>query len=712
VIALGAGVGLWLASLWLSTADTALTEPAAAATPAVITLTAHQDKHQTVTSVPVGTTLHPFVTVGGTAGPGTGGVSASIWLNDLCKGTASQTAGGALAGGSIEIGLRYRPMATGFVSFRATYAGSATYAPGQSACVAVQIVKASPTLAMQWHDANHDTVTEIYVTQRYHARFVLTGPVGAPSGELVMSFYSSTDCSGDPLIPTTYAVPDTGIAESTTRTANTEGAITARGVYAGSDVYRSKTGPCLPLTVKTSPLSLIVTVHRADHTELSGAEQVGHALHPEIAAIVPDLVTAPVSGLSLRTYDSSDCTGTSLTLQVVGFIDNATKTDVLAAPGVHSWKVAHNGGHEDYERAEVCTTVRWKAPSHISMAIHDAEHHNATAFVAGDAVHPAATLGGDFGIVAGQIRSSLYRDGSCGTLVSAIELGASGAYDPETGAAPGAPRTYSWRVEFLGNVKYFPSTGPCKSFTVSRATPALDVELHDPNHHGVFSVPVGTGVHERFEVTGTVGAGAVSGVVLITSFDNATCTGSGVSSSQRIDIEPNPIDVIGFVVAPPAPGTYSVQARVSASGNYGDLIGPCQQFVVLAPGATPPPTPPPPTVAPTLDPGATTAAATLDPGATLAPGQTLAAGQTLAPSQTLAPGQTLDPVAPTASGGSGSLAPGLTAPPGGSQAPGTGGPAGSSGGDGGLLPVLLLVLLVGIGAAAGGWFLARRSRAG
>jgi len=99
----------------------------------------HNAAHQTVTVVPVGTTVHDFVAVTGQPGspPPTGNVTIDWFLNGDCSGNPAVNSGPIAlgAGGTVDAtAFAFTVNTAGFRAFRAHYEGNATYLPSDGAC--------------------------------------------------------------------------------------------------------------------------------------------------------------------------------------------------------------------------------------------------------------------------------------------------------------------------------------------------------------------------------------------------------------------------------------------------------------------------------------------------------------------------------------------------------------------------------------------------
>ena len=110
--------------------------------------TIHNAAHAAVLTVPVGTTVHDFVSVTGQAGQPnpTGNVTIDWFLNGDCSGAATANSGNLAlnAAGQVDAtGFSFTVNSAGSRSFRAHYLGDGTYAPSDGPCEPLSIVDAN-----------------------------------------------------------------------------------------------------------------------------------------------------------------------------------------------------------------------------------------------------------------------------------------------------------------------------------------------------------------------------------------------------------------------------------------------------------------------------------------------------------------------------------------------------------------------------------------
>ena len=179
-----------------------------------------------------------------------------------------------------------------------------------------------------------------------------------------------------------------------------------------------------------------------------------------------------------------------------------------------------------------------KASSSTATTIHNVLDHTVgvTSVPLGSTVDDSATVTGTaFGTPTGTVTFTWFTASSectgSSTGAGTIPLVA-GVAHPSTAFGPLAAGSYSFRATYSGDVNYDPSTGPCESLTVSKASSSTATTIHNVLDHtvGVTSVPLGSTVDDSATVTGTA-FGAPTGNVTFTWFTaSSECSGSSTGA--------------------------------------------------------------------------------------------------------------------------------------------------------------------------------------
>lgn len=672
------------------------------------TVTAHNDKHGTITSSEAGRPVHVAVTVRSAAGNPTGSVKVS-WFQATasCKGDSVASTTVALSNGVVDATtLVATPLTPQSISFRADYGGTADFSPS-STCIGVTITKATPSMTTAVHDAAHNTVTFVYVTQAAHERVSVAGAAAVPTGTVTIELLTGTDCTGTMVTRTVRTLGASAVVEGSNAFFGTPNAGSYRATYSGDAVYNGRTGTCRPIEWRKATPSLTLELHNGtNHTQVLTAI-IPSSLHPK-ATITGPLGTPSGGTWRVYSYNAEDCGGTQigfalLPLTTGSVDDSAINLSDLSAPGIASYQTRYTGDDKYLQGNSQCVDVGMKALVEVTLDVHDEDHGVVSSATIFDAIHGATTVSGDFDTPTGTVEIRLYGATGCSSSFETISRSLS------AGAVDDAAATFvlesttarSMMVHYQGNFDYVSNESICRAISVGKATPSVQAQVHDAAHQVVSSVGLGTTVHARVTAGGVAGGPTPAGSVSVAFFAGDTCSGAAVAGSDKVSLSGGAADIVAFTQAPAIPGTYAFRPQFAGDTSYNTTSGPCATFVVLAPGATPPPTPSP---TPTAAPGATTGpGASFDPGASEAPGS--GAPGTTSPGISAAPGESglvSASGAPAPSDGAGA-SPGGTSPPSGSADAGSGGP--------GFAIVLILGgLLAAVVLVTGLGFVLRRSR--
>lgn len=672
------------------------TAPAVGTTKSIVTLTVHNTKHNAVTSVAAGTTIHPSVAVTGSAGTPTGVVSFVRYGTSDCSGDLLAGAASGLVGGTLDFtGQTYKPMTPGTLSFKATYPGDATYLPAVSACTLLTVTKATPTVVSGMHDAGHHLVASVPANDPVHVSVVVSGNAATPTGTVEFIWYDGESCLGSTYLRYTRTLASGAVEAPSLR--SYAGTFAVQVTYQGDGTYNSRVGPCMVITwVKLTP-TIALGAHRPDHT--IGTEfKIGTLVHPVVALSGP-YATFGDSTVTLMRFPTANCTGTPDMTDVPylggASLDPTAVASTASQPARVSWQIAYQGDPNYLPGFSNCLVLSFKATAATKVTAHDAHHHAVTSVQVGGSVHGAVVASGSFGTPTGQVQILVYSGGACQgpSEYATVDL-VGGKVDASSPAlATSSVGTISLLAVYEGDGTYLDSGSSCIAVSVVKASATVTTTVHDANHAALYSVALGSTVHPRVQVTGA--AGTPTGSVLVRWLGTSDCTGPSLVEPFMAVLSAGGVDVTSFAQTPAAPGSYGFGVIYGGNATYQNTSMSCQPFVILAPGQTPPPTPSPtPSPTPTLAPGATPTAA--PSGVTPTPG----AGETPGTGASASAGSSAD------QHGSGAASP-TTA--GATSSPAPGDPPATDAGQGGPT-VLLLVFGLVIGAAVGAIVVGRSRR--
>jgi len=121
-----------------------------------VTTEIHTGAHATVTSAPIGTDVHAFVTVASTTSSTTptGTVDFNLFGNTSCAGSAAVQSGVALVNGTAQSGTT--TLSASGLSFKVHYSGDASTTPADGSCAALATTSAVVATTTPNHHGGDD----------------------------------------------------------------------------------------------------------------------------------------------------------------------------------------------------------------------------------------------------------------------------------------------------------------------------------------------------------------------------------------------------------------------------------------------------------------------------------------------------------------------------------------------------------------------------
>src|SRR6266542_1619439 len=208
----------------------------------------HNPAHQTVTSVPVGTTVHDSVSVTdpNALGTPTGSVTFSWFTNGTCTLPAAATDTQTLVAGAFDdTGFAFTPASAGLFAFRAHYNGDGNFTVADSPCEPLNVVDANIQITPA---TDTDEINDTHTLTGHVNINDGTGQTNAPAGTTI-SFaiasgpgsLGSSSCltsggTGSCTVTLTSATPGTTVVNATTTVSVLGNALTrtTNGVGANS----------------------------------------------------------------------------------------------------------------------------------------------------------------------------------------------------------------------------------------------------------------------------------------------------------------------------------------------------------------------------------------------------------------------------------------------------------------------------------------------
>ena len=554
----------------------------------------HNAAHATVTSVPVGTTVHDQATVTGGLGTPTGTVTFSWFTNGTCTAPAAATSSPFtldVAGVADGTAFGFTPGASGSFAFQASYSGDGTYTASTGVCEPLVVTHVASSTVTVIHDAAHQVVTSVPAGTTVHDQATVTGALGTPTGTVTFSWFTNGTCSA-PAAATSSAVPlDTsGVADATgfPQTPNTGGTFAFQASYSGDGTYTASTGPCEPLTVTPIASSTVTVIHDANHGVVTSVP-AGTTVHDQ--ATVTGGLGTPTGTVTFSWFTNGACLGNPAAtsdpfpLDASGVADGTAFAFRPVRSGSFAFEASYSGDGTYTGSTGVCEplVVTHVASSTVTV-IHDANHGVVTSVPAGTTVHDQATVTGALGTPTGTVEFDWFTNGTCASEPvvesSPVALDASGVADatgfPQT---PNTQGSFAFQASYSGDGTYDASTGDCEPLTVTPIASSTASVIHDANHGVVTSVPAGTTVHDQATVTGTLGI--PTGTVTFDWFTNGTCTAPAAATSDPFPLDGSGVaDATTFAFTPGVSGSFAFQASYSGDTTYDPSTGPCEPLTV------------------------------------------------------------------------------------------------------------------------------------
>ena len=420
-----------------------------------------QNQNITSTTTPAGTLVHDHATVNGngTTTP-TGTVDFALFNNGSCTGTpASTQTGVALVAGAAD-SSSFTPT-SGSYGYMVTYSGDSNYSGSSGVCEPFTIAQLTPTVTTAIHNTSHQTITTANAGDTVHDSANVSGSGSTPTGTVVFSFYSNSNCDGG-LLATSSAlslasgsVDATGFAQGPLAS----GSYAFRAHYNGDAVYTPGNSACEPLAVSKQNSSTVTQVHNASHTDITGQTvTAGTAVHDQ--AIVA-ASTTPTGNVTFTLSNNANCDGGIIDTQVVALngsgVAETSATSTLPA-GSYGFKATYAGDSNLNGSTGVCEpfTVSQNHPT-IATTL------SATSTPVGSSVHDSSALTGATAAAGGTVTYSVFSNNTCSAGMQnagtkTVTNGIVPDSDPITFNTPG---DFYWQAVYSGDTANTAATSTC-----------------------------------------------------------------------------------------------------------------------------------------------------------------------------------------------------------------------------------------------------------
>lgn len=429
-----------------------------------------------VTTAPVGTSVHAYVSVIGFFGTPTGSVTIKRWTNGTCNGTAAASSTASLLNGAANVtALSYSTSDAGSASFLVTYAGNGTYYAKTGSCTAVSFTKLTPAVGLAFRNPAGTLVTSVPFGTAVHPYVAVFGALDFATGEVTVGKRQYANCTGGAVTIGTLTLIGGKANALWSWTATKPGTYGFGAYYAGDTTYKPVSSGCATLTVEKATPTFTVGMYDSQGGP-AGFVHVDEPVHA-VAELSGPLGT-PTGTVTIRRYAADDCSGPQNymgSIIAAAVMDPATLPFAQSFAQTNSWRIDYDGD-SNYATASRCVNVTWRYTPTIEMTMRDPSNDIVTSTTVGTALHPRVVVGP--GAATGNVTLRWSSNGTCasGTVVGTRPLGAAGLLNDSTlSFVPNAAGTYSFRVSYAGNNVYEPTAGPCLVVSVTtgaQPTPA------------------------------------------------------------------------------------------------------------------------------------------------------------------------------------------------------------------------------------------------
>jgi len=236
----------------------------------VVTTNVQNSSNATITSAPIGSSVHDQVTVTGVSGgPAvTGTVDFNLYPNTTCSSTPTTQAGVALVSGVATSNTA--TVTSGGLSYKAHYNGDSNYLVADGACEPLTATQLTPTVVTEIHNPSEAVVTSVPANSTVHDKVTVTGTGPTPTGTADFTFYTDGACTTGATPAGTGIALVSGMAMSSNEGPLSAGSYSFKAHYNGDANYVAGDAGCEPLTVTQFTPSIATTLSAS--TILQGAQ--------------------------------------------------------------------------------------------------------------------------------------------------------------------------------------------------------------------------------------------------------------------------------------------------------------------------------------------------------------------------------------------------------------------------------------------------------
>ena len=269
--------------------------------------TIHDSSHVAITSAPIGSTVHDSAMVSGTGPVPTGTVSFTIYPNTQCSSEGTSAGSVALDGTGLADPSATTVVATGGLSYKASYGGDVNYKASTGACEPLEATQLESSTTTDLHDAQHQVITSAPIGAIIHDTATVAGAVGGPvpTGIVAFTVYSGTTCSGEGSAAGSAPLVN-GFADGSTTQTVAAGGLSFSTAYSGDGTYAPSKGACEPLPATQLQSSTATEIHDANHAVVTNV-LIGTSVHD--SATVSGSGPVPGGTVTFAWFLNNACNG-------------------------------------------------------------------------------------------------------------------------------------------------------------------------------------------------------------------------------------------------------------------------------------------------------------------------------------------------------------------------------------------------------------------
>ncbi len=562
------------------------------------TVIVNSNQQPVTAPVPLGTTVQDTATVSGqvTGLPATGTVTYEFFTTSNGTGPHTDEIVNLNPDGTVPNSAVHGPLAAGAYSFVATYSGDSNYFGSTSPVEPLSVEQGTAISATVIQNAGGMPVTSpVPLGTTIQDTATISGQLtGLPAtGTVTYEFFATIDGTGPHTDEVVTLNPNGTVPNSSLHGPLAAGSHSFIAIYSGDSNYAGSTSTVEPLTVSPATPTAATVIVDADQLPVTSPVPLGTMVQ-DTATISGQVAGLPASGtVTYEFFSTIDGTGPQtdevVDLNPDGTVPDSALTAALAA-GSYSY-IAVYSGDSNYAGATSAVeplTVQ-QGTTLAATAITDSNHvvipypYNVPL---GTSVYDTSTIAGQVaGLPAsGTVTYEFYStiDGTGPNTDEVVNLNPDGTVPDSALNGPLAAGAYSFVAVYSGDGNYLGSTSEVEPLTVGPNTSAIVTSIATGSGVTVpvpFEVPLASTVMDTSTITGQAPGVPATGTVTYEFFH--TVDGTGPSTDEMVDVNPDGTVPDSALTFPLAAGAYSYVAIYSGDMNYAGSTSPVEPLVVL-----------------------------------------------------------------------------------------------------------------------------------